>query len=143
MPNPPRPGVKPAAPKPAAKRDAPNYSTSTTTGVEPNVAAALSYILGLITGVVFLVLEKENRYVRFHAAQSIVVSAFFILVNVGVALLSGVVAFVPLLGWLVVFLLTAGLAVTTFVLWLVLMYRAYQGEEWELPVAGEMARKLV
>ncbi len=135
MTNPKRPG--------APKRDAPNYSTSTSTGVEPTVAAALSYILGLITGIVFLVLEKDNRYVRFHAAQSIVVSIFIIIASIGVSMVSGVLAFIPIIGWAVVLLLTMGLGAGTFVLWLLLMWRAYQGEEWELPVAGELARKMV
>jgi uncharacterized membrane protein len=134
MTNPKRPG--------APKRDAPNYSTSTSTGVEPNVAAALSYILGLITGIVFLVLEKDNRYVRFHAAQSIVVSVFIVIASIGVSMVSGVLALIPIIGWAVVLLLTMGLAVGTFVLWLLLMWRAFNGEEWELPVAGEMARRL-
>jgi uncharacterized membrane protein len=134
--------TNPKNPRPP-KRDGPNYSTSTSTGVEPNVAAALSYILGLITGIVFLVLEKDNRFVRFHAAQSIMVSVLIILINVAVAMVSGVLAFIPVVGWLVVLILTMGLAAGTFVLWLLLMWRAFQGEEWELPVAGEMARKLV
>ena len=134
--------TNPKNPRPP-KRDAPNYSTSTSTGVEPNVAAALSYILGLITGIVFLVLEKDNRFVRFHAAQSIMVSILLIIINVGLAMVSGVLAFIPVVGWLVVLILTMGLAAGTFVLWLLLMWRAFQGDEWELPVAGEMARKLV
>ncbi len=50
-------------------------TTTSSTGLAPNVAAALSYILGPITGVLFLVLEKENRFVRFHAAQSITVAS--------------------------------------------------------------------
>ena len=46
-------------------------ATTSSTGLQPNVAGALSYLLGIITGVLFLVIEKENRFVRFHAAQSI------------------------------------------------------------------------
>ena len=135
MTNPKRPGVP--------KREGPNYSTVSSTGIEPNVAAALSYILWLITGLFFLVLERDNRFVRFHAAQSIVVSVFLIILYVGVSILTGILAFIPVLGWLLVLVLTIGLSVGTFVLWLLLMWRAYQGEEWEVPVAGEMARKLV
>jgi uncharacterized membrane protein len=125
------------------KRDPPNYSTSTSTGIEPNVAAALSYILGLITGIIFLVLEKDNRFVRFHAAQSIAVSAIIVVVSIVVSMVSGVLVFIPILGWIVVFLLTTGLAIGTFILWVLLMWKAYQGEEWELPVAGGFARKMM
>jgi uncharacterized membrane protein len=135
MTNPKRPG--------GPRRDAPNYSTSTSTGVEPNVAAALSYILGLFTGIIFLLLEKENRYVRFHAAQSIVISFSLIIIYAGVGMVSRVLALIPMLGWMVVLVLTLGLALATFVLWLLLMWRAYQGEAWELPVVGEVAKKLV
>jgi uncharacterized membrane protein len=126
----------------APKQDGPNYSTITSTGIEPTVAAALSYILGLITGIVFLVLEKDNRYVRFHAAQSIVVSLFVIITSIGVSMVSRGIAYIPAIGWAVVLLLNLGLAVGTFVLWLLLMWQAYQGEEWELPLAGGVARKL-
>jgi uncharacterized membrane protein len=126
----------------APKQDGPNYSTVTSTGIEPTVAAALSYILGLITGIVFLVLERDNRYVRFHAAQSVVVSVFVIIASIGVSMVSRGIAYIPAIGWAVVLLLNLGLAVGTFVLWLLLMWQAYQGEEWELPMAGGMARKL-
>jgi uncharacterized membrane protein len=122
---------------------APNFSTSTTTGIEPNVAAALSYILGLITGIIFFALEKENKFVRFHAAQSMVVTAILIIVGTAISILGGVLAILPFLGTLMVFLLTAGLAIATFVLWLVLMWRAYSGDTWELPIAGDLARRLV
>ncbi len=124
------------------KPGTPNYNTSTTTGVEPNVAAALAYMLGPVTGVLFLVLEKTNRYVRFHAAQSTLVGAFFIILTVGIGIVARLAAFVPIVGGLVVLLLTMGVALITFVLWLALMWKAYNGEEWQAPVAGELARKM-
>ena len=142
----PRPGApnRPGVPnRPGAKPSyTPNYSTTTSSGIEPNVAAALSYILGLITGIVFLFVEKQNRHVRFHAAQSIVASALIVVVSMGVSMVSGVLALIPIIGCLVVFILTMTLTVGTFVLWLLLMFKAYQGEQWELPVAGELAKKI-
>ena len=146
MTSPHRPGgpSRPGGPKrpTAPQAGAANYSTSTTSGIEPNVAAPLAYILGPITGLLFLVLEKQNRFIRFHAAQSLVVGVLLIILHVGVSLLSGVLAFIPFLGALLVFIFTAGLALGTFLLWLLLMVKAYQGEELQLPVAGEIARKL-
>lgn len=133
--------TNPRAPRPP-KQSGPNYSTVTSTGIEPNVAAALSYILGLITGIIFLVLEKDNRFIRFHAAQSIAVSVIIVAVSIAVSLVSGILAFIPVLGWIAVFLLTTGLAIGTFILWVLLMYKAYQGEEWELPIAGGFARRM-
>jgi uncharacterized membrane protein len=118
-------------------------SSTSSTGLAPNVAGALAYVLGAITGVVFFVIEKENRFVRFHAAQSIAVSLLFIVVSIGLSVLSGVLVFVPILGWIVAFLLSVGLAVAAFVLWVLLMWRAYQGREWEAPIAGGIARKIM
>ena len=132
---------RPRAPKPAPPQ--PNYSTVSSTGIEPNIAAALSYMLGLITGIIFLVLEKDNKYVRFHAAQSIATSVIIIVISIGVSMVSSVLVFIPVLGWLAVLILTLGLSIGTFILWVLLMIKAYQGEEWELPVAGGFARRMI
>ena len=100
------------------------------TGLDKNTAGALSYVLGPITGVIFLVLEKDP-YVRFHAMQSIVVfGSLFVLQWVfGLTLI--LLPLVPLL------------SILGFVLWLLLIYKAWQGNEWEVPVLGRHARKLV
>src|SRR3990167_10687757 len=100
------------------------------TGLPKNTAAALSYVLGPITGVVFYVLEKDP-YVRFHAMQSIVVFvALFVLQWVfGLTLI--LLPLVPLL------------SILGFVLWLLLIYKAWQGNEWEVPVLGKYARKFL
>src|ERR671932_958392 len=139
----PGPPKKPTLPKkPAAKREGPNYSTSTSMEVEPNVAGALAYTLGPITGVLFLVMEKSNRFVRFHAAQSTVVGVIVLTLGATLSAVSGVVAHVPWVGWMLVFLLTFGPMVAGFVLWAALIWNAYQGEEEELPIVGPLARKL-
>jgi uncharacterized membrane protein len=120
--------------------------TPTTAGsgsLAPNVAGALAYVLGAITGVIFFVLEKENRFVHFHAAQSIAVSVVLIVISIGLSVLSSALVFVPLLGLIVAFLLSVGLFFATFVLWVLLMWRAYQGREWEAPIAGGIARKMI
>lgn len=95
------------------------------TGLSKNTAAALSYVLGWITGIVFLILEKDS-FVRFHAMQSILVFG-----------LLTVLSLIPLVGWVV----TPFLMVVGFVLWLVLIYKAYQGEKFKLPVIGDFAEK--
>lgn len=99
------------------------------TGLKKETAGALSYVLGPITGVIFLVLEK-NSYVRFHAMQSIVVF-------VGLFVLQSIFAFTIILAVLVPLLSIIG-----FVLWLLLIYKAWQGEEWEVPFLGKFARQL-
>ena len=121
---------------------APSTATSSS-GLAPNAAGALAYVLGIITGVIFLVIEKENRFVRFHAAQSIAVTLVLVAVSIAVSIVSSVLAFVPILGWLAILLLSFGLTVGTFVLWVLLMWRAYQGKEWDVPFASGVARKLM
>jgi uncharacterized membrane protein len=142
----PRPGAaRPVAARPGAKREAPkpNYSTITTLGIEPNIAAALSYILGLFTGLVFLLAEKDNKYIRFHAAQSIVTSVMVVALGVAVSMIGRVLALLPYVGWIAVLGLTMGLAVGTFGLWLLLIWKAYDGQQVELPVAGAFAKRMV
>lgn len=116
----------------------------TVTGLDPNVEAALSYVLGWITGLIFYLVERDNHYVRFHALQSVFFSiAVFVLYGGLNAFLSlfravpGINIVMGLLGSLVSFLL--GIAV--FVVWIILMVRAYQGERYKLPVVGDMAEQ--
>lgn len=108
------------------------------TGLAPNVAGALSYLLGPITGVLFLVLEKGSSFVRFHAMQSIVFGVLWIIFWIALSVISGLV---PVLGWIAGFLISAVAGLGGLVLWLLLMWKAYQGQEWELPIAGPIARK--
>lgn len=123
----------------------PNFSAatgSTSTGLAPNVAGALAYVLGPITGVIFLVLEKENRFVRFHAAQAVTTGILIIALSIALSLLSTLLAFVPVLGWLTALLLSLVMGLGSLVLWLMLMWRAYNGEQWEVPFAGPLARRI-
>jgi uncharacterized membrane protein len=108
---------------------APLHTEKTSTGLDANLAAALSYLVGFVTGIIFLIVEKENRFVRFHAMQSTIVFA-------GIVALDILVQIVPLLGALVVLFLVIP---ASAVLWLVLMFKAYQGEEFKLPIVGQIA----
>jgi uncharacterized membrane protein len=104
----------------------------TSTGLDANVAAALAYGLGWISGAAFLLLERENRFVRFHAMQSVIVFGTF---SVAWFLFLSII---PLLGWLIAFFLILPVSA---VLWLLLMFKAYQGDRFKLPIAGEMAEQ--
>jgi uncharacterized membrane protein len=110
---------------------APQQGQKTASGLEANVAGVLAYALGWITGVGFLLTEPDNRYVRFHAMQSTIV---FGALSVICILLQSI----PLLGMLLaVFLVIPASAI----LWLILMFKAYQGELFKLPIAGDMAER--
>lgn len=118
-------------------------SGPTSTGLPTNVAGALAYALGPITGIIFYVLEKDNRFVRFHAAQSIAVSIAMFIISFALGILGMVIGAVPLIGWLVAMLLSFGVSIVSFVLWLLLMWQAFQGKEWEVPFAGVFARRML
>jgi uncharacterized membrane protein len=122
--------------------------TKTSTGLEENIASALCYVVVWITGIVFLLLEKDNKTIRFHALQSIL-------------------TFLPLtiLGWLFGWLGTPSVSwrpgyeyslnpgnqaliylswliwVIMVILWIILIIKAYQGEKFKLPVVGDIAEK--
>ncbi|MFH1662397.1 MAG: hypothetical protein ABH934_00510 [Chloroflexota bacterium] len=100
--------------------------TKTSTGLEENVAGLLCYVAFWVSGLIFLLIETENKFVRFHAVQSIIVFGdLFIL---------GMLFFwIPFIGWIVWGFL--------FALWVVLMYKAYQGTMYKLPIAGDLAEK--
>lgn len=114
---------------------------SSSTGLAPNVAGALSYVFGIITGVLFLILEKRDSFVRFHAAQSIVVSVAVIAAWVGLTILSAILGVVPVIGWLVGLGLSLVFGLLSLGLWLYMMFQAFQGKEWEVPYLGEQARR--
>ncbi len=103
----------------------------TGSGIQENLAGLLCYVLGWVTGIVFLVIEKENRFVRFHAAQSIVVFGTFTVVMI-------VLSFIPFVGWILNWLLSIAALIT----WVVLIYKAYQGQMVKVPIAGNIAENL-
>lgn len=117
-------------------------SQPTASGLPANVAGALSYVLGPITGVAFLLLEKENQFVRYHSAQSTAIGIILFIASIALSIVSSVLAVVPILGWIIALLAGMVFGLATFLLWLMLMWRAYQGQMWEAPVAGGLTRKI-
>lgn len=104
--------------------------SKSSTGMNENLAALLSYVLGFITGIIFFVIEKESKFVKFHAMQSILVSA-------ALMVLSFVLGFIPFIGWIALILLGP----VSFVLWILLMVKAYKYVWFKLPVVGDIAEK--
>jgi len=107
----------------------------TQTGLQRNVAALLSYVLGWITGIVFFIIEQDP-FVRFHAMQSIVTFGGLSLLSVVVSSLFGSVGL-----WAFQSLLNSAITLLSLVLWVVLMMKAYRGERYSLPVVGDLAER--
>lgn len=128
--------------QPAAPEATGHTQASAGTGLEANVAGALSYILGALSGILFLVIDGERPFVRFHAMQAITVTVAMVVLSIVLMMVGAVLAVVPIIGWLIGLLLSLGLSAGGLILWLYLMYRAWQGDEWEVPVAGKWARQL-
>lgn len=102
------------------------------TGLTANVAGLLCYVLGWVSGLVFLLIERESKFVRFHAIQSIYV---FGILNIAGIILS----WIPFAGWF----LSSVIWILWFVLWIILMIKAYQGIMYKLPWSGDLAEKRV
>ena len=114
------------------------------TGLQPNIAAGLATIFTLVGGIIFLVLEKKNAFVRFYAMQSVFLGGAIIAASIAVRILSAIFLHVPLLGWLVALLLNILFLVVWlgwFVVYVIAIVNAFSNKEWEIPVLGPLARK--
>ena len=119
-----------------SNRNSPNGPTSL--GLAANISAALSYVFGWITGLFFLLAEQRNRFVRFHAMQSILVFIALSIVWAIVRLLSGVF----LIGWLFGCILTPALGIASFLIWAGLIIMAFLGRDFKVPFIGDLAARL-
>ena len=102
----------------------------TSIGMQPNLEGLLCYFLGFVTGFVFYLVEKKNKFVKFHAIQSMLLFGGFFVINL-------ILLIIPVLGVLIGTLLS----LLSIVLWVLLMIKAYQGEYFKLPIVGEIAEK--
>ena len=100
------------------------------TGMEEKVAGLLCYVAMWITGLVFFLIEKDSKFVKFHAMQSIITFG-------GLNIILIILQIIPIIGWII----AAVVWVLGIVLWIVLMIKAYQGEKYKLPVVGDLAEK--
>jgi uncharacterized membrane protein len=127
----------------------PVQSGKSSTGLDENVASLLSYIFGWLSGLIFFLIEKDSRLVRFHAMQSILlnvsIGVFAIVVGIVIAIfvailsaissdLGGIVALLSSLLWL-----AFGLVI--LLLWVMCLIKAFQGQMYKLPIIGNFAEK--
>lgn len=121
-------------------------NTATSTGLDQNIAGLLTYLFGIITGIIFVVIEKENRFVRFHAWQSIFVWAAIFITFIVLFIGGFIIGLIPGIGWILgifIWLFEIVLGLGTFILWIFLMIQAFQNKEFKLPLIGEYAEKQV
>ena len=127
----------------------------TSIGLDANLGAMLCYIanflccMGLVLAIVFLVTEKENRFVKFHAVQSLFLVALQIAVGIVVSILGLILSLVlnmidmAFLAWLLVFGFRLVLFLVFIAFWIVAGIKAYGGQWYKLPIIGEFAWKTV
>lgn len=120
--------IEPEEPSPPSP--VPPAAAETTLGVSANVGSLLAYVLGWVSGLVVWLLEQENREVRFHAAQSVLVFG-------GLTIISTVFGLIPIIGLIVV----PVVGLVGFVLWIYLMVQGYSGNHVALPVVGDLAEQ--
>jgi uncharacterized membrane protein len=119
------------------------------TGLDENIAALLAYVFGWISGLIFFLIEKDSKLVRFHAMQSLLFNVgvgvlcfilwiiFFVIYFIANQVASAMGSVIGLLGmllWLV-------LGVCILAAWILCLVRAYQGQYFKLPVIGNLAEK--
>jgi len=98
------------------------------TGMDENIAALVSIIVAPITSLIFFMIEKDSKFVKFHAAQSGILA-------VALYVLGFIFGIIPIIGWLLALILP----LVAFVLFIILLIKAYNGEWYELPIIGEIA----
>jgi uncharacterized membrane protein len=111
--------------------------------MDENLVSALCYLLGVLTGVLFLVLDpyKTNKTIRFHAFQSIFLWVAEFALFIVLAIVGTILAFIPVLGAILAMVLHAVLLLGVIGLWLFMMYKAYNKEKVVLPLIGPLAEK--
>lgn len=114
----------------------------TSTGIAANIAGLLCYVLGWISGLIFFLIEKENKFVRFHALQSMIAFGALFILNIAIGMFIRIFAEIGV-GFLypLFTLINVLLALTALILWILLMIKAYQGEKFKLPIIGDIAEK--
>ncbi|MBP1912988.1 DUF4870 domain-containing protein [Thermococcus stetteri] len=107
-----------------------NPPKKTSLGLDENLEGLLAYLLGWVSGIILLLLEKDSDFVRFHAMQSTII---FLPLWIGIEIFK----YIPFLGWILADLL----GLIGLIVWIVGMVKAYQGERYKFPIAGDLAEQ--
>jgi uncharacterized membrane protein len=113
-------------------------------GMDPKLAGLLAYLVPPITGIIFFLIEKSNRVVRWHAAQSIVFGIAWIVLWIALTVLSMVLsAIIPIIGTIIGFLVTFVVFIGGVILWIVCLIKGYSGQMWRMPVVAPYADRIM
>lgn len=117
------------------------------TSNDSNLYGALAYVFGLVTGVIMLLIKPEDKYVKFHALQSIIVTIVawivFMIIGFVMTMLTLTMAYSGMYMFATIFsMVYLGLSGLCFLGWLFLMWKAYSGEKFKLPIIGDQAEKM-
>jgi len=130
----PRPHSRPPAARPV--------SAPSSTGLDPNFAAALAYLAGPFSGVLILLVERANDYVRFHAWQAIIGLGGLGLLSAATLVFSFLTLLLSPFVFTVMYRISEVIAIVWVVAWIVCLVKAFTGVRWEMPVAGRYAERL-
>lgn len=104
-----------------------------------NLVAAISYVLGFVTGIVILMVEKDDKFIRFHAMQSTVATGFLFVLNVVLGIVFskfGIFSFLSIISGILIYILIFYLCIVSFI-------KAYKGKVYKLPIFGNMAENRI
>lgn len=111
--------------------------------MDPKLAGLLAYVIPPISGIVFLLIEKTNPIVRWHAAQSIVFGIAWIVLWVVFTVLSMVLStLIPFVGAILSLLIWLVIFVGGFILWVLCLIKGYSGKMWRMPFLAQFAEKI-
>ena len=136
-----QPGTQPNAP--LTPQSGGGHGKSSVGNLDANVAALLAYIATWLSGLIFYLMEKDNRFVRFHAMQAILLGGSAIVILIVFSVLWSVTAYIS---WILGSLFgLVGLLIWLVVLaaWVMCMVKAYQGQQFKLPILGNIAEGIV
>jgi uncharacterized membrane protein len=134
----------PDQPESSAPANIPPPAPQGAEGLPQNVAAGLACLFPLIGGIVFLVLEKKNSFVRFYAMQSVFFGGASLALSVAFRILRLILTQIPVIGLIVLVflgLVALALGIVWFVIYIITLVKSFSGVEWEIPYLGALARK--
>jgi uncharacterized membrane protein len=122
----------------------PNAPSPAATGLAPNIAAGLACLFTIVGGIIFLVLEKKDKFVRFWAMQAAFLGGLAVAVSVALGMAHLVFDMIPVIGGLLMGILTLTnivFRIAWFVVYVICVMKAFSNQEWEIPWLGKLARK--